>query len=162
MSHPAPLWKRLARRTIWSPDQIDPDDWKYRSLTRVWLPIFDLICIISSAWAFMYGSPILHKLFPQDGLIQMLATGFFVVTLSCFVAVIFPALWRLEIFAKIGLMSLLAGYGASILLLTSPPDWFPAFVILTTLPLPFFRLSLLGEEIKERRARAALLDLKED
>jgi hypothetical protein len=150
----ASLLRKAWRQTVWSADSIEPDEWKYRSLVRVWLPIFDLIAIIASCWAFMYGSPILHRLFPQDGLIVLLATGFFMVTLACFIGVVIPALWRLEILAKTLLMSMLAGYGASILLLTTPPDWFPAFIIMMTLPLPFFRLSLLGEEIKERRTVA--------
>ena len=145
---------RLLRHTVWHPDAIEPDEWKYRWLARLWLPVFDLLAILSSTWAVSYGSPILNRLFGDESpWITVLGSILFVAAFVCLIGVCIPTFWRIEILAKIVLMSMLAGYGTLILLMSMPPDWFPAFVILMTLPLPFFRLSLLGEEIKERRTR---------
>jgi hypothetical protein len=142
----------LLRHTVWHPDALDPDEWKFRALKRVWLPVFDLLAILASIWAVAFGSPILNRLFGEGGpWVNVLGSILFVSSVICLAGVIFPVLWRVEIAAKIALMSLLAGYGTLILLMSSPPDWFPAIVILMTLPLPLFRLGLLGEEIKERR-----------
>lgn len=145
------LWHRFLKYTVWHPDAIEPEEWKYRTLKRIWLPVFDFLAIVGSVWAISYGSPILNKMFQSDIVIDALGTLMFMTALTCLVAVILPAMWKVEIAAKIVLMSMLAGYATSILLLNQPPDWFPVYIILMTLPLPFLRLSVLGEEIKERR-----------
>jgi hypothetical protein len=147
---------RMLRGTVWHPDAIPPDEWKYRTLLRLWLPAYDAMAIFAGIWAVSFGSPILNRLFDNATLVNALGTLLIAAAVACLCGVIFPVLYRLEVAAKIILTSMLAGYGAAILLMTSPPDWFPAYVILMTLPLPFYRLSLLGEEIKERRSvRAA-------
>jgi hypothetical protein len=141
----------LLKYTVWHADVTDPEEWKYRTMRRIWLPIFDLMAIVASIWAILHGSPILNKLIQNDVAVNVLGGVMFITSLVCLVAVIMPALWKVEIVAKIVLMSLLAGYATAILLMNQPPDWFPVFIISMTLPLPFLRLSVLGEEIKERR-----------
>lgn len=68
--------RALWRASIWHPDAIPPDEWKWRSLKRVWLPVYDLIAICAGIWAALYGSPVLHALFHKpviDALGVMLA-----------------------------------------------------------------------------------------
>lgn len=142
------------RHTIWHPDAIGVDEWKYRSLKRWWLPLYDLIAVLAGVWAFLYGSPILHRLFPAEYIVDVVGLVFAFVALVCLVAVVMPKLYKVEIVGKIVLVALLLSYAAAIVIFNAQGDitsWFVAFVVLLSIPLPMFRLGLLGEEIKERR-----------
>lgn len=148
---------RLWRRSIWHPDSIPPEEWKYRWLKRVWLPIYDLFAIAAGFWAAAFGSPILYRLLGDGIAVDILGMMFAFVGTLCFLGIAFPSLYRIEIFGKILLIGMLGAYAAAIALFNANGDttsWFVAFVVLMTLPLPFFRLNLLGEEIKERREGA--------
>lgn len=145
--------RRLWRASIWHPDAIPPDEWKYRSLKRVWLPTYDLIAILAGIWATALGSPVLHALF-EENVIDVLGMLLTAVATVCLFGVAFPRLWRWEIAGKVLLVGLLAAYAASVVFFRTNPDpssGFVAFIIILALPLPIFRLTLLGEEIKERR-----------
>lgn len=145
--------RRLWRASIWHPDAVPPDEWKFRSLKRVWLPVYDLLAIGAGVWAALFGSPVLHSLFNKP-MIDALGVLLAVVATVCLLGVAFPALWRWEIVGKTILVGLLGAYAASVVLFRTNPDpssGFVAFVIVLALPLPIFRLTLLGEEIKERR-----------
>lgn len=149
--------RALFRASIWHPDAIPPDEWKYRSLKRFWLPVYDLIAILAGIWAALFGSPVLHELFDKP-LIDAMGLLLAVVATVCLLGVIFPALWRWEIIGKVLLVALLAAYAAAVVLFRTNPDpsaGFVAFVITLALPLPLFRLTQLGEEIKERREEDA-------
>lgn len=144
---------RGIRGTIWHPDAISPDEWKFRNLMRVALPVYDAIVVGAGVWAMLWGSPILHRLFPEQAIVVLGALLAFA-GIACGVGVIFPALWRLEVMSKVGLVALLGTYAVVVLLFRSSPDpssAFVVFILLLALPLPLFRLSLLGEDIKERR-----------
>lgn len=145
--------RRLWRASIWHPDAMPPDEWKYRSLKRLWLPVYDLLAIGAGIWAALFGSPVLHELF--DGpVIDAMGILLTAVATVCLLGVIFPPLWRWEICGKVLLVALLGAYAAAVVLFRTNPDpgsGFVAFVIVLSLPLPIFRLTLLGEEIKERR-----------
>lgn len=142
----------LFERSIWHPDALDPDEHKFRSLKRIWLPLYDLILIGAGVWAAMFGSPILHSLFQVEVItwLGMLLAGCAAV---CLMGVSFPNLWRWEIAGKVVLVGLLLAYAAAVVLFRTNPDpasGFVAFVVVSALPLPIFRLMLLGEEIKDR------------
>jgi O-antigen ligase len=144
----------LYRASIWHPDSIPPDEWKYRSLKRVWLPAYDLVAIGAGMWAAMFGSPILHRLFPTE-VIDLMGWLLAVSAFVCLAGVAFPRLWKVEILGKVVLVALLAAYAATVALFRTNPDpsaGFVCFIIVLALPLPMFRLTLLGEEIKERRS----------
>lgn len=147
------LLRRLWRASIWHPDAIPPDEWKYRSLKRFWLPVYDLIAIFAGIWAALFGSPVLQELF--DGpVIDTMGILLTVVATVCLLGVVFPCLWRWELFGKAVLIALLAAYAAAVVLFRTnpaPSSGFVAFIIILSLPLPLFRLTQLGEEIKERR-----------
>lgn len=142
----------LCRASIWHPDAIPPDEWKYRNLKRVWLPLFDLIVFGAGLWALIYGSPLLHRLFREE-VIDVVGGLLAAVALICLFGVVFPRLWKIEIAGKITMLALLSAYAAAIIFYRANPDpsaGFVVFVIFTGFPLPLFRLTLLGEEIKER------------
>ncbi len=149
--------RRVWRASIWHPDAIPPDEWKYRSLKRVWLPVYDLIAIGAGIWAALFGSPVLHELF-EEPVIDTMGTLLAIVATTCLLGVAFPRLWRWEICGKALLVALLAAYAAAVVLFRANPAasaGFVAFIIVLALPLPIFRLTLLGEEIKERREEGA-------
>lgn len=143
----------VGRASIWHPDAIPPDEWKFRSLKRVWLPVYDVIAVLAGVWATVYGSPILHRLFEED-VIDLMGMTLTASAVVCLLGVAFPRLWKVEIAGKIILVALLGGYAIAVMLFRTNPDpsaGFIVFVLLLALPLPLFRLNLLGEEIKDRR-----------
>lgn len=147
------VFARLARASIWHPDAIPPDEWKFRSLKRLWLPVYDAIVILAGVWATAYGSPILHRLF-HENVIDAMGMTLTVSAIVCLLGLAFPSLWRVEIIGKVTLVALLGGYAIAVMLFRTNPDpsaGFITFVLLLALPLPLFRLNLLGEEIKDRR-----------
>lgn len=147
------LGKRIARASIWHPYAIPPEEWKFRSLKRVWLPLYDAVAFGAGLWAALFGSPILHRLF-EEPVVDLMGSLLAVTAIICFLGVAFPRLWRWEIGGKVILVALLGAYASAVLLFRTSPDpgaAFVSFVILLSLPLPVFRLHLLGEEIKERR-----------
>lgn len=145
--------RRLFGATIWHPDAIPPDEWKFRWLKRVLLPVYDLVAIGAGIWAALLGSPVLHALFDEP-VIDVLGYMLTAVATVCLLGVVFPRLWRWEIAGKVMLVGLLLAYAGAVVLFRTNPDpssGFVAFIIVLALPLPIFRLTLLGEEIKERR-----------
>ncbi|MDJ1113247.1 hypothetical protein [Microbacterium dauci] len=148
--------KRLWRASIWHPDAIPPDEFKYRSLKRVWLPIYDGIAVGAGLWAAAFGSPLLHSLL-EEQVIDVMGILLAAVATVCFLGVAFPGLWKVEIGGKVTLMALLGAYAFAVAVFRTNPDpaaGFVAFVIALGIPLPLFRLTLLGEEIKERRGES--------
>jgi len=143
----------LAALSIWHPESIPPEEFKYRNLKRIWLPVYDFLAIWAGVEAALVGSPLLNRIFPGD-FVDGAGATFTVVASLCLVSVAFPRLWRLELVGKVVLVGMIAAYAACILLYSPNPDpnHFVVLVLAFSLPLPLFRLNLLGEEIKERRA----------
>lgn len=149
-------FRRLWRHSIWHPDSVQPEEWKYRWLLRIWLPLYDLMGIMAGVWAALFGSPVLYRLLGDTFMVDLLGVAFAIIAAVCMMGVIFPRVYRLEIVGKILLVAMLGGYAGAIVLFNTSNDitsWFVAFIVAMTLPLPLFRLNLLGEEIKERRPR---------
>lgn len=147
------LFGDLRAASIWHPDAINPDEWKYRNLKRVWLPTYDLLAVLAGIVAALQGSPLLNRLF-SAALVDTFGVALAVVAAVCLAGVAFPRLWVVEIVGKVILVGLVAAYAATILIFpTSPtPNHFVVLILAFSLPLPLFRLNLLGEEHKERRA----------
>lgn len=145
--------KRVYKASVWHPESIPPEEWKYRQLKRVWLPIYDVIAFFVGVTAIIQGSPLLNRLY-DHAFVDLMGLIFTACAVVCFMGVAFPRFWAVEIAGKIVLMSLIAGYATTILLFsqTPSPNHFIVLTLFFALPLPMFRLSLLGEEIKERRA----------
>ncbi|WP_378144824.1 hypothetical protein ACFJGV_15205 [Cnuibacter sp. UC19_7] len=148
--------RRLFAASIWAPGAIPPDEWKYRNLKRVWLPLYDLIAIYAGLQAVLYGSTILNRLFTPD-MVDAFGTAMVIVAVVCLAGVAFPHLWLMEMIGKVMLVGLVAGYVTTILLLSEAPtpNLFVVGMLTWGLPMSFFRLNLLGEEVKERRDSAS-------
>lgn len=144
------MFSRLWRQSIWHPDAVPPEEWKYRWLKRIWLPAYDLLAIAAGIWAAVAGSPLLYTMFGSGGTVDALGIAFAIAATVCLAGVAFPALYKVEILGKVLLVGMLGAYAAAITLSDSDA-WFVSYVVLMTLPLPLYRLNLLGEEIKERR-----------
>ena len=154
--------RHLWALTIWAKGAIPSSEWKYRNLKRVWLPVYDGIAIVAGICAIEFGSRLLFRIFPGS-LVDGVAALYAVVAFVCLVGVSFPRLWAVEVAGKVALVGLIVGYIAAIVFYSSnppgePPSWFIVSMLAGLLPMPLFRLSLLGEEwvtrlIKRRRAR---------
>lgn len=145
---------RLWELSIWHPTAIEPDEWKFRNLMRVWLPIYDFLGIFAGLWAAGFGSPILHRLFPDGYTIDILGYALALISGVCMLGVVFPRIPRVETVGKMLLVGLLGSYAAAIGIFNASGEitsWFVVFIVLMVLPLPLFRLGMLGEEKKERR-----------
>jgi hypothetical protein len=145
--------RRLFAASIWARGSIPPDEWKYRNLKRVWLPLYDIIAIWAGLQAMLYGSTILNRLFRPD-VVDAFGIVMVLVATVCLAGVAFPRLWPVEMVGKSLLVALVAGYVTTILLFSesATPNLFVIGMLTWGLPLSFFRLNLLGEELKERRA----------
>lgn len=142
----------LWRASVWHPLAIPLDEWKFRNLTRVWLPFYYLIALFSGVQAIYFGSPLMNRLF-VDSFVDFIAVMFALVALATLISVAFPRLWLPEIISTLVLVGLVTAYVAAILIFsrTPEPNFFVVGMLTWGLPFAFFRLNLLGEEIKERR-----------
>ena len=143
---------RLWRASIWHPEAIPPDEWKFRNLKRVWLPLYDLIAVFAGVQAVLFGSDLLNRIFDPVA-VYLLGGVFITVSLTCLYGVSFPRAWAVEIVGKVILVGMIAGYITAILFFARPPgpSLFVVGMLAFGLPLAMFRLNLLGEELKERR-----------
>lgn len=142
-----------ARQSVWHPESLPVEEFKYRHLKRVWLPLFDLISILIGILAFHYGSRLLNVLYPEwlIDTVSVVFVGAAVVALS---GVAFPKLWLPEMIGKVIMLGLFGVYSATVwrsFFLGEVQSGFVAAMLMVPLLLPLFRLQLLGEEIKQRR-----------
>lgn len=148
--------KWLYERSIWHPTAIDPEEFKYRNLKRVWLPLFDLICIVIGVLAIVYGSLILNESY-DPFMVDLMGHIFWITSLTALVSVSFPRLWLAEIFSKIIMMTLLGTYSLTIWISFfqgSVSSGFVAAILVLPVLMPLFRLGVLAEEIKQRRVES--------
>lgn len=153
--------KNLLRHTVWNRSNIPLEDYKYRNLQRVWLPLYDVIAIYAGVMGVLFGSPVLGEVFDGDrhGVIDPvdLATGTFtVVAIACLVCVIHPRLWAFEIVAKVLLVGMIGAYIFSVIAFgvrdaAGIPNLFVTGMLAFGLPLAMFRLDLLGQDVAEHR-----------
>lgn len=147
--------RALWRASIWHSGAIKPGEWKYRHLKRVWLPVYDVIAIIAGFLAFDLGSRLLYRLLSPP-LVDFVGLTYAIIAAVCLLGVAFPALWAVEIVGKVILVGLIVGYIAAIAFYSTtppgePPPWFVVTMLAGLLPMPLFRLGLLGEEEVVRR-----------
>jgi hypothetical protein len=148
--------RRLFAASIWAPGAIPLDEWKYRNLKRVWLPVYDVVAIVAGYFAFDQGSNLLNRLF-DSWFVDLFGVAMMIVAGVCLAGVAFPALWAVEMLGKVLLLGMVVSYIASILFLSAEPfsNSFVVAMLAWGLPLALFRLNLLGEEWKERNEEAA-------
>lgn len=144
--HPASprrRWERFKQLTVWHPINTDPDD-DYRHGPRFWYPTFDLFMISLGTYAFFFGSPLLNRLFPVwfvDGLGMAIT---FAAVLAA-VGAVFPRLYLVELFGKLGLVFFLGGYAGTVAVLSqaSEPNDFVVITLFSLVWLLGPRLSWL-------------------
>jgi hypothetical protein len=152
-------WLRaVGRASIWHPGAIPAREEKYRSLKRVWLPVYDVLAFMAGVTGVVYGSRLLDRLYGD--MTDLVAGLFATVALVCLFGLAFPRLWAVEIAGKSLLVGMVIAYAVAIVVSPSPeqmlakeaPSWFIFTMLLLTLPLPMFRLELLATEWADRRA----------
>lgn len=162
------LRERLLRNTVWAKDGIQPEDWKFRDLQRIWLPLYDLVALYAGLMGLFFGSPLLQRIVggtDHDGIIDPIDwfTGMFALTaLMCLFSVIHPRMWALEIVSKVILVGMISGYIAAIVFFGERAGGLPNLFVTGTLafglPLALFRLDILGQEILDRRMVRAIVN----
>jgi hypothetical protein len=152
------LLTAMWRASIWHRDAIPVREQKYRSLKRVWLPVYDVLAFLAGVAGVVYGSRLLDRLYGDWT--DLVAGLFAAVALVCFAGVAYPRLWAVELAGKSVLVGMVVAYAVAIVVSPSPeqmvakeaPSWFIFTMLLLTLPLPMFRLELLATEWADRRA----------
>lgn len=147
------LFFALRAHTVWDPDAIPSEEFKYRNLKRMWLPVFDAVVMLMGYLAFLHGSPILNRMFP-GWLVDVSGIALLTASAVALVGVVTPRLYMMEIAAKVIMLSLLGTY--SVIIWTSffqgeVQSGFVAAELMLPILFPLFRLQILGEEIKQRR-----------
>ena len=151
-----PLLQRVYRQTIWHPDAVEDDAFKYRNLRRIWLPLFDALSIWIGFLAVQYGSTSLNKMFPAV-VVDVAGTIFTLAATVAVVGVVFPRLFLAEIVGKVVMVSLLGTYSVIVwasFLAGEVQSGFVAGMLMLPLILPFAVLQIRGEEIKQRETQA--------
>ena len=149
--------QNLWSQTIWAKGALDNEPKKYRSLKRVWLPLYDGIAIANGILALWFGSRLLDRIF--GSLTDVIGLFFSLVALVCLLGVAFPALWKIEVVGKVILIGMVLAYALCILIFPSPeqlsaqeaPNLFVAGMLIFGLPLALFRLDIITREEFERR-----------
>ena len=149
------MFRRLWRSTIWAKDAIPIQDWKFRSMKRVWLPIIDLLYIAGGFSAARYGVPAINEFFP-DGVVDAFGYSLALFAFFALIGVSFVKLWWLEIVAKCVIFGQIITYVTALVILTRAGDDARGFVfviaLLATTPI-LIRLSIVSSEWAERRAK---------
>lgn len=152
------MFRRLWEASIWAKGALPLHEQKYRSLKRVWLPLYDVVLVIAGINAVLYGSRLLDRLYGD--FTDVIGAFFSAIALVCLAGIAFPRLWAVEFVGKTLLVAMVIAYISAIILSPSPaqvqanepPNWFIVTMLAATLPLPLFRLELLTTELADRRA----------
>ncbi len=127
-------WLRWLRdRSIWAHDAIPEGEKKYRNLKRIYLPAYDAVVVYIGLMGALFGSNLLNSIFHAE-LVDILSWTFAAAGAVCFLGVAFPKLWAVEMFSKLILLGMIA----------------------LGIPVVLFRLELLGNEYRQRKADQAL------
>jgi len=146
------LVRAILRASIWHPSAIPADEWKFRSIKRVWLPVYNVIMMGAGIWAAVYGSPILSRLFPGE-LVDLSGLTLAAAALVCFLGRAFPMLWALELAGKVCMAFLLGAYAGTVAFFRSDPDpsaGFVVFILAGSIIPCMIGVSIIAEEWKER------------
>lgn len=103
--------RRVWNSTVWAPEGVRPEDWRYRGLYRVVLPLTDLLFMYFGVVGFHNGIASVQEAGGQAW--QAWWSGG--IALASFVAllgVVFPRMWRVEVVGKVALIGLVTYYVA--------------------------------------------------
>lgn len=145
--------RRIGRASIWSKDAIPVEEWKYRNFKRVVLPVYDLLVVLAGGAAVVWGMPSFEQIFPGT-VVDAIGWTLVIVAVVCLLGVSFPRLWAVEILGKAILFGIIVAYLialAGLALQGVGTREFVMVVVSMTLPIPVFRMGMLGTEIRDRR-----------
>ena len=154
-------YDRVISRTVWAPEAIPPEEWDYRNVPRVWLPLYDLTIMLAGLVGAINTMPALDLIF--DPWIVDIMAGFLVFTaLLCLIGVVFRGV-RVEAYAKVALVGLIGSYSIALLALAAGDSLGRVFIgvlSIALLFLPFSRLQVLGAKLrrKEEAQKNGFLD----
>lgn len=141
-------------QTIWSPEAVPLEEWKYRNLKRLALPITDILFILGGILGANFGIPAIDGIFP-DWVADLGGYAFSLVGLCCLIGVALPKMWLFEIISKSGILGMIFGYILALVFAAVTERATVAYIIpmaAMTMILPIWRLSLLSAEARERKA----------
>lgn len=152
------LLKRAWAATVWAPNGVAREDWRYRNIYRVVLPLTDLLFVWFGVAGIVQGVASVEKAAGLDWQVTWSA-GIAISAFACGVGVCVPRLWPIELVAKIFLVGHVSVYvfvyiarGA-----TDPVATALAGLICILILLPMWRVSDLGNDLaawlKGRRKR---------
>jgi hypothetical protein len=150
----------LRSRTIWADHAIPPEEWKYRNLKRIALPVIDVAFITVGVGGAANQVPALSEFYP-DVMVDFFCWLFASFALLALFGVAFPHQWRVEIAAKLLILGALLGFAAALIMIIVEAGGGGSRVyILGGLAIPLtvvvWRLSILGSEWADRsRAKRA-------
>ena len=160
--------RSLLRGTVWEKGALDEEPKKYRPLVRVWLPIYDGIAIAAGIFAVLFGSQLLDRIYGDAT--DLIGGVFSLIAFTCLIGVAYPANWKLEVGAKIVMLSMLFSYVVAVLVSPSPaqlayaqgPSWFAAAMLCWGVPMAGFRLTQLAIEEFDRQVKARAQEIRNE
>lgn len=154
--------RKLYLASIWAPDAIPIEEWKYRNLKRIMFPVVDLLFVLAGIAAVREGVPAINEFFPGY-IVTAFSYLLILAGFVCLIGVSFPRLWPVEIAGKSVLLGLITGFILSLFILIcfgeSQRGFAFAIACVSICPI-YWRLTLLGNEWQSRiqtRKLAALM-----
>jgi hypothetical protein len=137
--------KKLWSKTVWAPDGVRAEDWRFRGIFRFVLPLTDLFFLFFGAAGWANGVGTVERATGSDWQTGWSA-AIAVSALCALIGVVFPALWSLELGGKIPLIGLVTVYIATLLFrgVVDGRVLATAGLILILILLPIWRVGDLG------------------
>ena len=150
------LLRWIGQESVWAKDAIPADEWKFRNFKRVVLPVYDLLLVFAGVCAVVWGIPSFQEIYPPD-VVDGIGWLLMIVATVCLFGVSFPRLWPVEMLGKVILVGIITAYLIAIFGLALQgvgTREFVMTVVALTLPLPVYRLGMLGTEYRDRRTES--------
>lgn len=145
MTNPMRIVHRLYRASVWGPDGVSPEDFRFRGLFRWVLPLLDLAFIWFGVAGWYAGISTVEAATSHTWQ-EYWSAGIAVAATVALIGVSFPRLWFVEVLGKAPLVGLVMVY--LVLFLTRSTTnsllWATAGLYFTFALLPTWRLGDLG------------------
>lgn len=144
----------VLRHTIWDEDAIPVEEYKYRNLKRIVLPVLDALLMAAGVFGSIYGIPSIDMIYPP-WVADIGGLGCALIAFGCLIGVAIPRASLVEIISKSALLGVMTTYVIALTLGAfhgRPQVSYLIPIIVGLMGLFVWRLSLLGVEARERRA----------
>lgn len=144
------MFKRLAQATVWAPNGIRREDWRFRGIFRFVLPFTDIFFLWFGVVGVINGVASVQDVTSASWQTGWSA-GIALFSLLAFLGVSFPKLWWLELSGKAFLIGLVTGYIALFLArgFSDPAVLATAGLIVILILLPIWRVGDLATKLGE-------------